>query len=114
MPAQDTAPVSGVFPADDELHLLEIRIQAIKLSPYHAGPAAPRSIRLDTAAAFLAGYCSRHLTDQGKPSDPETSLRVSPSSAGDITRRLVAQVGSHPEWRFLIRFDAYLALAPFR
>jgi hypothetical protein len=28
---QDTAPVSGVFPTDARLHLLEIGIQAIKL-----------------------------------------------------------------------------------
>src|SRR5258707_1113925 len=54
MPAQDAAPVTGVFPADDKLHLLEIGIQAIQLSPYHAGLAAPRPIRLGTAAAFLA------------------------------------------------------------
>jgi len=46
MPTQDVAPVSGVFPADDSLHQLEIRIQAIQLSPYHAGPAALRFIRL--------------------------------------------------------------------
>jgi len=29
MPAQDAAPVSGVFPADGYLHLLEIRVQAV-------------------------------------------------------------------------------------
>src|SRR3954453_18901140 len=31
-------PVSVVFPADGNLHRLEIRLQAIQLSPYHAGP----------------------------------------------------------------------------
>ncbi|MCA1601192.1 MAG: hypothetical protein LC776_05970, partial [Acidobacteria bacterium] len=50
---QDAAPVTGVFPVDGTLHLLEIRIQAIKLSPYRTGPAAPRFIRLNTIAAFL-------------------------------------------------------------
>jgi hypothetical protein len=30
-PAQDAAPVSGVFPAGAQLHLLEIMVQAIKL-----------------------------------------------------------------------------------
>jgi hypothetical protein len=30
-PAQDAAPVSGVFPAGVQLHLLEIMVQAIKL-----------------------------------------------------------------------------------
>jgi hypothetical protein len=31
MPVQGAAPVSGVFPAGVQLHLLEIGIQAIKL-----------------------------------------------------------------------------------
>jgi hypothetical protein len=31
LPVQDAAPVSGVFPADVSLHLLEIEIQAIQL-----------------------------------------------------------------------------------
>src|SRR3954454_11978122 len=31
-------PASVVFPADGNLHRLEIRLQAIQLSPYHAGP----------------------------------------------------------------------------
>ena len=37
-PRQSTAPVSADFPADGNLHRLEIRLQAIQLSPYHAGP----------------------------------------------------------------------------
>src|SRR3954447_16306605 len=37
-PTQSTAPVSAVFPANGNLHQLEIRLQAIQLSPYHAGP----------------------------------------------------------------------------
>src|SRR5215471_14473161 len=101
MPAQDAAPVTGVFPADDKLHLLEIGIQAIQLSPYHAGPAAPRPIRLGTAAAFLACYCPLHLSDPGKPSDPGTSLRVPPGCAGDTAKRLVAHASSYevtPSW----------------
>src|SRR6266508_4715140 len=54
MQAQDEAPVSGVFPADGPLHLLEIGVQAIQLiSPYHAGPSARRSIRLDTTTDWL-------------------------------------------------------------
>jgi hypothetical protein len=31
MPAQDTAPVSGVFPVDAHFHLLEIEIQPIQI-----------------------------------------------------------------------------------
>jgi len=41
-PVQGAAPVSGTFPADVTLHRLEIRIEAIQLSPYHAGPSAHR------------------------------------------------------------------------
>jgi hypothetical protein len=37
-PTQSTAPVSDAFPVDGNLHRLEIRLQAIQLSPYHAGP----------------------------------------------------------------------------
>src|SRR5260370_9836807 len=95
MPAQDAAPVPGVFPADDKLHLLEIGIQAIQLSPYHAGLAAPRPIRLGTAAAFLACYCPLHLSAPGKPSDPGTSLRVPPGCAGDTAKRLAAHASSY-------------------
>src|SRR5262249_32857079 len=48
------APVSGVFPADGPLHLLETGVQAIQLySPYRAGPSTHRSIRLDTAVDLL-------------------------------------------------------------
>src|SRR5215472_14469549 len=54
MSVQDAAPVSGVFPADGYLHLLEIGIQAVQLSPYCANRAARCSVRLDTTAAFLA------------------------------------------------------------
>ena len=55
--ATGPAPVSGIFPAGGPLHLLEIRIQAIQLSPYHAGPPAPRPVRLGTTTGFLACYC---------------------------------------------------------
>jgi hypothetical protein len=48
------APVSDVFPADGTLHLLEIGIQAVQLSPYRAGPPMRRPLRLDPATGFLA------------------------------------------------------------
>jgi hypothetical protein len=60
---QGPAPVSGVFPAGVESHLLEIGIQAIQLSPCHAGPPAPRPIRLGTTAGFLACYFPRFSFD---------------------------------------------------
>jgi hypothetical protein len=53
---QGPAPVSGVFPAGVDLHLLETGIQAIRLSPYHADPPARRPVHLGTAAGFLACY----------------------------------------------------------
>ena len=81
------------FPADATFHLLEIGIQAIQLSPYHAGPATRRLQRLSTAAASMACCGPLHLSDPGKPSDPRTSLRVPPGYAGDATGRLEAQCG---------------------
>src|ERR1039457_7000247 len=93
-PSQGEAPVSGVFPADGKLHLLEIGFQAIQLSPYHAGLPAHCSIRLDAVAGFLACSCPLNLSAPGKPSDPGTSLRVPPSCTGNTARRLVAHKSS--------------------
>jgi hypothetical protein len=39
---QDAASASGVFPTGGHLHLLEIRLQVIQLSPYRAGLPAHR------------------------------------------------------------------------
>jgi histidine decarboxylase len=78
MPMQGMAPVSDVFPADALFHQLEIRIQAIQLSPYHAGPPTPRSIRLDTAVGLLACSCPLSLSASGKPS--KTQEHTSSSS----------------------------------
>jgi hypothetical protein len=49
-PLAEPAPVSDAFPVDVSFHLLEIEIQAIKLSPYHAGPPEHRPQRLDPAS----------------------------------------------------------------
>src|SRR3954466_5443173 len=49
---------------------LEIRVQAIKLSPYRAGPPTPRPRHLGPVVGFLACSGSLHLSDPGKPSDP--------------------------------------------
>src|SRR3954469_9928936 len=77
-PAQGVTPVSDVFPTDVKFHRLEIRLQAIQLSPYHAGPPTRRSIRLDAAADFLACSCPLNLSAPGKPSDPRN---LPPSSS---------------------------------
>src|SRR5215212_3526206 len=82
MSTQDVTPVSGIFPVDDTLRQLEIRIQAIQLWPYHAGPATRRSQCLNTAMASMACCCPLHLSDPGKPSDPGTSLQVPPNELG--------------------------------
>ena len=58
--SQGPAPVSGVFPAGDKLHLLEIRLQAIQLSPCRADPLTHHPIRLGMTASSLACYRS-HL-----------------------------------------------------
>src|SRR5690349_19890549 len=89
-PSQDAAPVSGVFPTDGALHLLGIGIQAIRLSPYHAGPSTRRLIRLSTASDFLTCSCPLHLSDPGISSDAGTFLRVPPNYIGDPTSRLAA------------------------
>jgi hypothetical protein len=88
--AAEPAPVSDVFPVDANFHLLEIGLQAIQPSPYHAGPSQHRPIRLDAACGFLACSCPLSLSGPGQPSDPRTSLRVPPGYAGNATRRLVA------------------------
>ena len=72
------APVSGVFPADAPFHLLEIGLQAVKLSPYRADPAALRFIRLNTTAAFLACYGPFNLSNPGRAI---RSKNIPPSSS---------------------------------
>ena len=71
-PQQGPAPVSGVFPADENLHLLEATIQVIRLSPCRADLPAHRPVRLGTVAGFLACcFPLIVLSDSGEPSDPE-------------------------------------------
>ena len=42
----------GVFPVGDELHQLEIGLQAVQAFAISRGPPAPRSKRLDTRAGL--------------------------------------------------------------
>ena len=95
---QGPVPVSGVFPVGVALvHLLETRLKAIQLSPYHADPPARRSLRLDTIAGFLACYFPLFtFRILGQPSDPETSPLVPAHYAGDTTLRLVARLQQPP------------------
>src|SRR3954453_9529085 len=84
-------PVSVVFPADGNLHRLEIRLQAIQLSPYHAGP--PDTPPLTTGPGrrvFWHALVPFTFSDPGQPFDPRTSLQVPPGCTGDTTERLAA------------------------
>ena len=51
-PPQGPVPVSGVFPAGAALHLLETRLQAIRLSPYRADLPARHPVRLGMSYRF--------------------------------------------------------------
>src|SRR6266536_2133253 len=58
---------SDVFPVDVGLHRLEIWLRAIQLSPYSAGPTAPRSQRLERP------LLSWHALVPQDPFEPEVS-----------------------------------------
>ena len=77
------ASVSGVFPMGDELHLLEIRLQAIQLSPYHAGSPS-NSPHTPGHDYWFPGmlFSPAHLSATGKPSDPEIHLQSLPAQQG--------------------------------
>jgi hypothetical protein len=64
--------------------------QAIKPSPYHAGPATLHPRHLGVIVAFLAGDGPVHLSDPGKAIGPKNLLRVLPGCAGNTTERLAA------------------------
>ena len=69
---------------------LEIGVQAIQLSPDHAGLAGQHVQRLPVIPAFRACSCPLRLSPSGKPDDPETSLRVSPDCVRDSAPRSAA------------------------
>src|SRR5947209_16846237 len=73
-----------------EVPPLGIGIQAIRLSPYHAGLAGRHLQRLPVAPAFLACSCPLRLSPSGKPDDPGTFLRVPPDCVRDSALRSAA------------------------
>src|SRR5215831_7731718 len=75
---------------------LGIGVQAIQLSPYHAGLAGRHLWRLPATPASRACSFPLRLSPSGKPDGPETSLRISPDCVRDSAPRPAA----HP-------FDAY-------
>src|SRR5215469_14686355 len=70
--------------------LLGIGVQAIQLSPYHAGLAGQHLWRLPAAPAFRACSFPLRLSPSGKPDGPGTSLRVPPGCARDSAPRPAA------------------------
>src|SRR4051812_24144324 len=70
--------------------LLGIGVQAIQLSPYHAGLAGRRLWRLPAAPASRACSFPLWLSPSGKPDGPETFLRVPPDCVRDSAPRPTA------------------------
>ena len=56
---------------------LGIRVQAVELSPYHAGLAERPPTRLQMASAFPTCSCPLWLSPLGESDGPEVSLRTS-------------------------------------
>jgi hypothetical protein len=73
-----------------EVPPLGIGIQAIQLSPNHAGLAGRHLRRLPVTPAFRACCCPLRLLPSGKPDGPGTFLRVPPGCARDSALRLAA------------------------
>src|SRR5258707_729940 len=69
---------------------LGIGVQAIQLSPYHAGLARRHLWRLPVALAFRACSFPLQLSPSGEPDGPETILRVPPGCARDSAPRPAA------------------------
>ena len=62
----DSAGSTDVVPASVTVPPLETRVQAIQLSPYHAGVAGPYHTRLQVSPASHPGSCPILLSDSGK------------------------------------------------
>ena len=95
IPRQGPAPVSSVFPAGVGLRLLDIRLEAVQLSPCRAGPLARHPVRLGMTASFLACYGPLMLPfGSGLAIGSRDLPPISPRCARDITLHLMAQSGS--------------------
>jgi len=70
--------------------LLGIGVQAIQLSPYHAGLAGQHLWRLPASPASRACSFPLWLSPSGEPDGPETFLRVPPGCARDSAPRSAA------------------------
>src|SRR5260370_42159041 len=85
---------------------LGIGVQAIRLSPYHAGLAGRHLKRLPATSAFLACSFPLRLSPSGKPDGPEIFLQVSPDCIRDSAPRSAAHAftasGSPVDRSFLV------------
>src|SRR6266852_6413763 len=82
MPAQDAAPVSGVFPAGASFHLREIRVQAIQLLAISRGSRNAPS-RTPGHGRYFPGML---LSPSGFPSRSAIRPRNLPSSPSRLGR----------------------------
>jgi len=82
MPAQDAAPVSGVFPAGASFHLLEIRVQAIQLLAISRGSRNAPS-HTPGHGRYFPGML---LSPSGFPSRSAIRPRNLPSSSSRLSR----------------------------
>src|SRR5216684_2729369 len=82
MPAQDAAPVSGVFPAGASFHLLEIRVQAIQLLAISRGSRNAPS-HTPGHGRYFPGML---LSPFGFPSRSAIRSRNLPSSSSRLSR----------------------------
>jgi hypothetical protein len=67
---------------------LEIRVQALELSPYRTGLAGRHRQRLRVSLAFPACSCPLSLSTSGQLDDPEGVLRTSPGWTRDSAPRI--------------------------
>jgi hypothetical protein len=101
-PTQNTAPVSVTFPADENLHRLEIRLQAIQLSPYHAGP--PDTPPLTTGPGRRVGWHAlvpftfRIQVSHSTQEPPSKSLPAAPGIQQGASRRTWCARRATADW----------------
>jgi hypothetical protein len=113
MRMQGEAPVTCVFPVDGPLHLLEIRLQAIQLSPISRGvPRCIAPLRLDRPSIYCHAAVPLCLSTPGEASGPGTYLRIPPGYTGNTTGRRVAHHAIVP-FRFPVQVSHQAQEPPF-
>jgi hypothetical protein len=89
-PSQGWHRFQASFPADVNFHLLEIGIEAIKLSPYHAGPQS--TVPTPGTRPLVSWHALAPFTFRIQVSHQtqEPPFEFLPAGPGDTTERLVA------------------------